>query len=348
MTGMLAIQKLSPGYGQVAAALVDRPAPPEGDEVRLRVEAAGICGTDLLIYKWGAFAQRMRPPTILGHEVSGIVLETGPAVRRLRPGMRVSVESHLPCGNCYTCHRGWSHVCPHTLYPGIDFNGGFASEVLLPERVLWPVPEDVPAEAAAMMEPFGIAVHASLEGSGVSGLNVLISGCGPIGLMNVAVARALGAARVIAVDVNGYRLRSAEGMGATHMIEPGRDNLVETVRRLCGGRGVDVAIDYSANAGALDAIGEAVTPGGEIRLLGVAEGTVGVNLERWVLKGLIVRGLHGRRLFESWERSTELLRSGRVDLAPLVSHRLPLQAAEEGFALALKGEALKILFEPNG
>lgn len=347
MTEMLAIRKVAAGYGHVSTTFVERPTAPLGDEVLVKVEAAGICGTDLLIYKWGEFAHRMRPPTTLGHEIGGIVAAVGPQVKRIQPGMHVSVESHLPCGNCYTCHRGWSHVCPNTRYPGVDFNGGFASEILLPERVLWPIPNTIMLEQAALMEPFGIAVHTSLEGLGVSGLNVLISGCGPIGLMNIASARALGAAAIIASDVNGYRLDAARKMGADHVINVAESDLIQSVSSVFGKHGVDVAIDYSANAGALDAISEVMTPGGEIRLLGVADGVVGVNLERWVLKGVVVRGIHGRRLFETWERATELLASRRVDLTPLISHRLPLEAVNEGFELALKRDALKILFKPG-
>lgn len=219
---------------------------------------------------------------------------------------------------------------------------------MLPEQVLFPVPGDVGPLQAAMMEPFGIAVHASQEGSGVSGLNVLISGCGPIGLMNVAVAKALGANRIVALDINPLRLRAAETMGADVTIDVSKGSAAHAVTQLTRGRGMDVAIDYSAQAGSIDALEPLITHGGELRLLGVPSEPVPVNLDRWLFKGLVVRSLHGRRLFSSWETATRLLIDGHVDLLPLVSHRLPISDALKGFDAALRGDALKVIFEPNG
>jgi len=339
---------VSPGFGGLSVDEVSIPTQVTGNQVLLKVEAAGICGTDLLIYKWGDFAKRMNLPTILGHEVSGVIERVGPDVKGLKPGMRVSLESHLPCGVCYTCRRGWAHVCPHTRYPGVDFSGGFASNVVVPENVCWPVPPEISPLQAAMMEPFGLAVHASLEGSGVSGLNVLVSGCGPIGLMNVAAAKALGASKVIATDVHPLRLSAAAQMGADFCIRADQESVQDGVRECLGEQGVDVAIDYSGQVSALHALIQSVTHGGELRLMGVPSQSVPINLEEWLFKGLIVRGMHGRRLFETWEQSTRLLATGRVDLTSLVSHRLPLTEAQKAFEMALDGQALKILFEPNG
>ncbi|TRZ57542.1 L-threonine 3-dehydrogenase [Pseudomonas alloputida] len=345
---MLAIRKTKAGPGGLSVDDVAAPKEAQSTDVLVKVEAAGICGTDLLIYKWGEFAKRMKLPTILGHEVSGVIEQVGSDVKGLRPGMRVSLESHLPCGTCYTCRRGWAHVCPKTRYPGVDFDGGFASFVVVPESVCWPVPCGIPPLQAAMMEPFGLAVHASLEGSGVSGLNVLVSGCGPIGLMNIAAAKALGASKVIATDIHPLRLTAAAKMGADECINATEESVYKTVRSLLGERGVDVAIDYSGQAAALKELIQSITHGGELRLMGVPSHDILLNLEEWLFKGLIVRGLHGRRLYETWERSTSLLVTGRVDLSSLVSHRLPLSAAEDAFEMALNGQSLKILFEPNG
>ncbi|WP_367890533.1 zinc-binding dehydrogenase [Geopseudomonas aromaticivorans] len=210
------------------------------------------------------------------------------------------------------------------------------------------MPQEVSPLQAAMMEPFGLAVHASLEGSGVSGLNVLISGCGPIGLMNVAAAKALGASKVIATDVHPLRLSAAAQLGADVCIDATDESVHDTVCSLLGERGVDVAIDYSGQAAALTATIKSITHGGELRLMGVPSHGISLNLEEWLFKGLVVRGLHGRRLFETWERSTSLLATGRVDLSSLVSHRLPLTATEDAFEMAISGQSLKILFEPNG
>tara|TARA_A100001391_G_scaffold163149_2_gene122574 strand:- start:5259 stop:6134 length:876 start_codon:yes stop_codon:yes gene_type:complete len=289
----------------------------------------------------------MQLPTILGHEVCGIVEDVGSQVHSLKVGDRVSVESHQPCGSCYTCHRGWSHVCPNTRYPGVDFDGGFAPLVKLPERILWKVADEISDSSAAMMEPFGIAVHASTEGCGVSGLSVIVCGCGPIGLMNVAAAKALGATCVIAVDVNDYRLDAASKMGADVTINTSLNELKESLPSRFAKRGIDVAIDYSGSPSALAGLSDVLTPGGELRLLGVPPTGCDLSLDKWVMKGLIVRGLHGRRLFETWERATELLVDRKVSLDGLVSHDLPLKDAQHGFDLALKGQALKILLRPD-
>jgi threonine 3-dehydrogenase len=340
---MLAISKTEPGVGHISVVEVEKPAPGPG-EVLLRVAACGICGTDVHVYHWGNFAHRMKLPTVMGHEMSGVVEAVGPGVTRVRPGARVSVESHLPCGRCYTCHRGWSHVCPNTRYPGIDFNGGFAPYTVLPEQIVWPLPEGISTEAAAMMEPFGIAVHASLEGSGVSGLNVVVAGCGPIGLMNIAVARALGANRILATDVNAMRLKMALAMGADEVVDVSSEDAAGRIAAMTRGRGADVAIEYSARPESIAMAGSSLTPGGELRLLGVPSGEFALDLEPWLFKGLVVRSLHGRRLFSSWEHATNLLLDRKVSIEPLISHRLPLREAETGFATAIAGSGVKILF----
>lgn len=344
---MLALRKSRPGTGGLSLDQIEFPGTLAPGQVQVRVLNAGICGTDLHIYKWVPFAHRMSLPTVLGHEMCGLIEAVGAAVTRVAPGMRVAVESHVPCGRCYTCNRGWAHVCPSTRYPGVDFDGGFAARTILPETILWPVPDEIPTAVAAMMEPFGIAVHASLEGSGVSGQNVVVAGCGPIGLMNIAAARALGANRVIATDVNPLRLKMALTMGADRAINAAEADPRAIVLDLTRGRGADVAIEYSGHASSLSGLAGLVTNGGEIRLLGVPEGETSLNLEPWLLKGLIVRNLHGRRLFSTWENATALLAERKVDIAPLVSHVLPLAEAMQGFEACLSGNAVKVLFDTS-
>ena len=345
---MLALRKTRREPNGLSLDEIDQPGAPGPGQVLLRVLSAGICGTDLHIYKWGAFAHRMRLPTVLGHEMCGRVEAVGEGVTRIRPGMRVSVESHVPCGACYTCNRGWSHICPNTRYPGVDFDGGFAAFTTLPECIVWPIPDDIDTPVAAMMEPLGIAVHASLESSGVSGQNVVISGCGPIGLMNIAVARALGANRIIATDVNPLRLKMAMAIGADRTINVANEDPVPVVRDVTRGCGADVMIEYSAQADSLSIAPELITNGGEVRLLGVPESPTEINLEPWLFKGLRILNLHGRRLFSSWESSTRLLVDGKIDIAPLVSHVLPLGEAENGFRACFDGTAIKVLLVDNG
>ncbi len=340
---MLALRKARPEVDGLSLDEINSPASPKAGEVLLKVLGAGICGTDLHIFKWHPFAHRMKLPTVLGHEMCGIVEAVGEGVTRVKVGVRVSVESHVPCGMCYTCHRGWSHVCPNTRYPGVDFDGGFASSTCLPESIVWPIPDQIDTRSAAMMEPLGIAVHASLESSGVSGQNVVIAGCGPIGLMNVAVARALGANRVIATDVNPLRLEMAIRMGADRAVDVSKEDPADVVRDLTRGCGADVVIEYSGQAASLVKAPELVTNGGEIRLIGVPEGAIALNLEPWLFKGLRILNLHGRRLFSSWAVSTRLLVENKIDIKPLVSHVLPITDAKKGFSACFDGSAIKVI-----
>src|SRR3979490_49590 len=217
---MLALCKIEGIEGGIALRDVPMPEPGPG-EIRLKVAAAGICGTDMQIYKWAPrMARRMKLPRVLGHEMSGVIDALGPGVTGLKPGDRVSLESHVFCGVCKQCRTNRAHLCTSTTYPGVDFDGGFAEYAVAPARIARLNPPELPHEIAAMQEPSGIVVHASLEGSGVSGQSVLVNGCGPIGLMNVATARALGASRIIACDMNPIRLATAEKMGADRAVKP--------------------------------------------------------------------------------------------------------------------------------
>jgi threonine 3-dehydrogenase len=343
---VLALRKIDPGYGGLAFADVPPPPSPAAGEALLRVTAAGICGTDLHIFEGGPFSRRMRPPTTLGHEICGVIEAVGPDVSHLSCGQRVSVESHLCCERCYACRRGWSHVCPNTRYPGVDFDGGFASHVLLPARIAWPVPDDISDQDAAMMEPFGIAVHASMEGTGVAGAAILIAGCGPIGLMNIAAARALGATTIIASDISAKRVRAAARLGADRAVDVSKEDLARIVADLTGGRGVDVAIEYSGQPTSLRAMPALLAHGGELRVVGVAAAEVSLAMMDLLLKGITVRNIHGRRLFSTWEQTTALLRRQRVVLDEVVSHRLPLANALDGFEACRAGSALKVLLTP--
>jgi threonine 3-dehydrogenase len=211
---MLAVCKVEPGEDGIEICRRE-PRDPGPGEIRLKVAAAGICGTDMQIYHWAPrMARRMALPRTLGHEVSGTVDAVGPGVEAPAVGDRVALESHIYCGVCRPCRLGKAHLCTDTAYPGIDIDGAFAEYVTVPARIAWEIPSAMGFETAAMMEPFGIAVHAALAGGGVAGRSVLVNGCGPIGLMCVAACRALGALTVIACDMNGLRLKTAGEMGA--------------------------------------------------------------------------------------------------------------------------------------
>ena len=343
---MLALRKVVPGPGGLALDDVVLRDPGPG-EITVAVDAAGICGTDMHIYRGAPFAARMKLPTVLGHEIAGRVDAVGAGVTGLRVGDRVAVESHIPCGQCRICRTRRAHICPNTRYPGVDIDGGFAAFAVLPADIVIPLPAGIEPRIAALFEPFGIAVHASLEGSGVAGRHVLISGCGPIGLLNVIAARALGARRITTTDINPRRLAAAVAAGADEAVDVSERPLAEVIKEITGGTGVEVMIEYSGAAGVLEQAAVCVEPGGELRILGVPETGANVPFEQWLMRGLVVRGIHGRRLHETWEVAIQLVHGGRVDLAPVISHELPLAEGLEGFELIERGDALKVLLDPS-
>lgn len=344
---MLALCKTAAEPGAVAVRDWE-PRDAGAGEIRLKLGAAGICGTDMQIYNWAPrMARRMKLPRVLGHELSGIVDQIGDGVTGLEIGDHVSLESHIYCGTCRQCRLGRAHLCTNTTYPGIDIDGAFADYITVPALIAWKNPKDLSHETAAMLEPFGIAVHACLEGSGVSGQTVLVNGCGPIGLMAVTVARALGAAQVIAADLNPLRLKTAQVMGADRALKADDVDVAEAVRDMTGGEGVDVGIEFSGSEAGFNTVFEALCKGGDFRLVGAPPKAIPVDFTWWLLKCPRMINIHGRRIWDTWQRSTELVYSGAVDLRPIQSHVLPLSDAAEGFELIRRGEAVKPLLVPG-
>ena len=342
---MLALCKIEAGENGIALRRREpRDAGP--GEIRLKVGAAGICGTDMQIYNWAPrMARRMKLPRILGHEASGVVDQIGEGVAGIAPGDRVSLESHIYCGTCRPCRLGRAHLCNATTYPGIDIDGVFAEYATVPARIAWRNPPDLPDETAAMLEPFGIAVHACLEGSGVAGQNVLVNGCGPIGLMAAAVARTLGARRVIAADLNPLRLKAAGIMGADRTVDAGGEDVAEAVRDVTGGEGADVGIEFSGSEAGFGTVFDSLCKGGDFRLVGAPPAAIPVDFTWWLLKCPRMINIHGRRIWDTWQRAAELIDA--VDLGPVRSHVLPLSEAAEGFDLIRRGEAVKPLLIPG-
>jgi len=343
---MLTLCKVAPEQDGGLGFRESQPVPPREGEIRLKVAAAGICGTDMQIYKWAPrMARRMALPRVMGHEMSGVVETIGPGVTNVEPGDHVSLESHIFCGTCRQCLSGKAHLCANLRYPGIDIDGTFADYITVPAQIAWRNPKGLKHEIAAMMEPFGIAVHASLEGSGVAGQSVLINGCGPIGLMNVATARALGATRVIACDMNPIRLATAEKMGADRAVKP--DELIATVKDMTNG-GVDVGIEYSGSEAGFRAVYECIAKGGDFRLVGAPPAPIAVDFTFWLLKCPRMINIHGRRIWDTWSIAADLVASRRVDLSPIASHVLPLKDGLRGFELIKRGEAVKPILVPGG
>jgi len=349
---MFGLSKVTEGIGGIA--LTEHPEPQAGPgEIRLKVAAAGICGTDMQIYHWAPrMARKMQLPRILGHEVSGVIDHIGPNIESdvdgLTVGDHVSLESHIFCGTCDPCRRDRAHLCENTGYPGISIDGAFADYVVVPAQIAWRNPPDLPHEIAAMLEPFGIAVHACMEGSGVVEQRILINGCGPIGLMAVAAARALGARQVIASDPNKLRREQAMKMGADFGFDPGAVDLASAVADVTNGAGADVAIEFSGQVAGFHAAMASICKGGDFRLVGAPSHPIELDLSQWLLRCPTVINIHGRRIWQTWEQSTALVYNKKVNLAPVMSHQLPLSDGARGFELILRGEALKPILLPGG
>ncbi len=341
---MLAIRKLRPGRGALALEELDYREPEPG-EVLLKVAAAGICGTDMHIYRWADWLDgRVNFPVTLGHEVSGTIIKRGIGATRFSDGAYVALESHVPCGRCKTCFRGETHVCPDTTYPGMSFDGGFAEYAVVPESICWPVPPDLPPSLAALYEPFGLAIHSCSIGTGVQGQSVVVAGCGPLGLMAVGAANALGASEVIALEINPRRRRHAEEMGATKSFDPSTCSPSQLRREINGGEGADVFLEYSGAQQSMQAIPMLTRIAGSARLVGVPDAAVPISFGQWILKGLKVEGIHGRRLHDTWLLTDKLLPRLQRPLSSLISHELSLADGLRGFDLIEDGEGVKVIF----
>ncbi len=343
---MKAVAKLRPGPG---AELVDiEPRQPGPGEVRLRIEVAAICGSDVHMYEWAPRVARTNPPLpiVLGHEYCGEVLETGPGVEHLRPGDRVAGETHLPCGNCRLCRLGKQHICQHLRIVGRHLDGCFAEEMVVPAVCTYRLPPGLPADVAAVLEPLGCGVRPLLDEE-VAGSTVVILGAGPIGLFAVAGARALGAAEVVATNRSELRLDLAAAMGATVCLNPLREDVVRAVLNRTEGVGADIVLESSGNPEALQQGLQMLRKGGTLLLIGLPSQAVQLDLATQViLKEATIRGFHGREMYRTWERVLPLVQRGAIPTTPVVTHRLPLADYEEGFAAASERRAGKVLLVP--
>ncbi len=341
---MRALAKTRPEPG---LELVQRPIPVPGPgEVLLKMEAASICGTDLHLFSWDPWAREIvKPPTILGHELAGRVVASGSGVTRVREGDLVGVESHIVDWTCAQCRRGDMHLCRNLKVIGAHVDGGFAEYVVIPQANAIESNGLDPA-VVALQEPMGNAVHAAFV-EPIEGRSVLVTGCGPIGLCSVGIARAAGAGLVIATDTEDYRLDLARRMGA-HLALNARDpETAAQISTATGGDGVEVVLEMSGAQAALDQALEAVTRGGRISLLGIFGEPVRVDLSDFVIqKGLRIFGIYGRRIYDTWERTQALLRSGALDVTPIITHRFDLADWERGFELIASRHAGKVVLLP--
>lgn len=342
---MKAIVKASAGPG---AQLLDVPEPQiqRGDQVRVRVRATSICGTDYHVYAWDAWsAARVKPPRIMGHEFAGEVVEVGADCVRIQKGDYVSGESHWVCGHCPQCLRNEYHVCANTRILGVDVDGCFAPYVVVPERSAWKNDKSVPPHLACIQDPLGNAVHATLAGD-VVGRTVVVLGCGPIGIFAVAVARAAGASAVYATDTRDYRLNLARQLGADAVVNVTRDDIEALIARETHGIGADVVLEMSGAPQAIRQAMRIVRRGGRVSLMGIPVKPVELDMaEDMIFKGITIHCIVGRRLYETWETMRALLASGRLDVAPAITHRLPFEEYARGMELMRDGLCGKVVFD---
>lgn len=317
------------------------------DDVLIKVKATSICGTDVHIYNWDEWAEsRVKPPYTFGHEFAGEVVEVGENVTSVNIGDYVSAETHIVCGECPQCLTGNAHICKNTQIIGVDTNGCFAEYVALPAKNIWKNPEQLSPDVASIQEPMGNAVHTVLSGE-VAGKTVAIIGCGPIGLMAVSVAKAAGASKVLAFDVNEYRLSLADKMGATTTIHSLKEDPVNKVMELTAGNGIDVVCEMSGHPVAMNQGFKMLTNGGRMSILSLPSKPVEIDITNDVVfKGIQIHGITGRKMFETWQQVSRLLESGQVNVEPIITHRLPLEEFEKGFELMNEGKCGKVVLIP--
>jgi threonine 3-dehydrogenase len=342
---MLAVVKTRPQRGvDLQRVHIPRCHP---HEVLVRLRATSVCGTDLHIYNWDQWAQtRLTLPRILGHEAAGEVVEVGQEVQGIAVGDLVSAETHIPCGHCYQCRTGKPEICQHLKILGVDTDGAFAEYVALPEIDVWKNDPAIPMEYTAIQEPLGNAIDTVLA-EDVAGKTVLVTGCGPIGLLAIGIARASGATSIFATEVSPFRLRLALRMGATHAWNPHEVDIVEAVREETAGNGVDVLLEMSGSAPALQQGLQALTQGGRVSLLGLFGGPVSLDLNTQViLKDVRLYGITGRHMFATWYKAARFLRAGLLDPSPIITHRFPLSEFDQAMRLIVQGECGKVLILP--
>jgi threonine 3-dehydrogenase len=349
---MRALRKTRAGPG---AELVEVPRPQPGEgEVLIRVHAASVCGTDLHIFEWNDWAATRIPriPMTFGHEVAGYVEAVGPEVHHVQPGAFVAAETHIACGYCSTCRTGRAHICQNLRILGVDTDGAFAEYVVIPATNAWIVGEGISPDVASIMEPFGNGVHATFGTEGGEDLAtnpVAVIGCGPIGLFAVGIARAAGAWKVIAIEPNRYRRDLAAKMGADLLVDPNETDPVEAVLEATGGTGAEVVLEMSGNARAIDQGTRMLARGGRMSLLGLPDGPVTLDLnDQVIFKEARVHGITGREMFRTWQQTTTLLSTGRVDVTPVITHRFGLSQFEEAFETAASGRSAKVIVFPGG
>ena len=323
----------------------EAPVPAVGpNDVKIRIKKTAICGTDIHIYNWDEWAQKTIPvPMHVGHEYAGEVVEIGSHVSGFSIGDRVSGEGHITCGHCRNCRAGKRHLCRNTVGVGVNVPGAFAEYLVLPAINAFKLPDSIPDEVAAFMDPLGNAAHTALSFDLV-GEDVLITGAGPIGCMAVAICRHVGARHVVITDVNPYRLELAKKMGATRAVNVKEQSVSDVMKELGMTEGFDVGLEMSGNGPAFEGLLEAMNHGGRVAILGIPPAGVTIDWNQVIFKGLVLKGIYGREMFETWYKMTAMLQSG-LDVKPVLTHRFKIDQYAEAFETMRSGKSGKVVLD---
>ena len=314
------------------------------DEIKVKVTHTAICGTDLHIYNWDSWAQRtLDLPLVIGHEFCGIIEEVGRNVQHYKKGQRVTGEGHISCGYCRNCRAGKQHFCSSSVGIGVHKNGAFAEYLVIPQSNIWPVAETTSPYIAAFFDPFGNAVH-SISCFDVVGEDILITGAGPIGLISVAICKVIGARNIVITDINDYRLNLANQLGATKTINTKKKSIKSCFNELSINYGFDVGLEMSGNPEALNEMLSCIYHGGKIALLGLLPDSTSINWDNIIFKGLHLKGVYGREMYETWYKMDQLIKSG-LDLNKIITHKFPVSSFDCAFDVISSGQCGKIIME---
>jgi threonine 3-dehydrogenase len=321
----------------------DVPVPKYGvNDVLIKIHKTAICGTDIHIYTWDEWAQATIPiPMTVGHEFYGEIVEIGSEVNDLEIGQRVSGEGHITCGTCRNCRAGKRHLCRNTIGIGVNRPGCFAEYLSLPASNVLKLPDDITGEQASILDPFGNATHCALSFDMV-GEDVLITGAGPIGIMAVAIAKHIGARHIVITDVNDYRLDLAKKMGATRAINVKYQPLQEVMNELGMTEGFDVGLEMSGNPSAFNEMLKAMHHGGSVAVLGIPPQETAIDWNQVIFKGLIIKGIYGREMFETWYKMIAMLQSG-LNISPVITHQFPIDDYQNAFQIMASGQSGKVI-----
>ena len=325
--------------------MADVPKPDIGpNDVLIKLKKTAICGTDVHIYKWDEWSQRTIPvPMTIGHEFMGEIVELGSAVTGFKVGDRVSGEGHITCGFCRNCRAGRRHLCTDTVGVGVNRTGAFAEYLSLPAFNAFKLKDEIPDEWASIFDPFGNAVHTTLAFD-IIGEDILITGAGPIGCMAVAICKHVGARNIVITDVNDYRLELARKMGATRAVNVTQESIPDVMSELGIKVGFDIGLEMSGNPSAFGQMLDLMIHGGKVALLGLLPKSTAIDWDQVIFKGLLVKGIYGREMFETWYKMSALIQSG-LDLSPMITHRYSVDNYQEAFEIMASGQSGKVILD---